>query len=338
MYGERDEPYTVLSRLSQRLGGALIPDALLHTIVQTVAEALKLPYAAITVEHDGALSLEAAYGTPSPSPLVLPLRHHTQSVGQLILAHRAPDDTFSATDIRLLDDLARETGAAVHAMLLTLDLQRSRERLVTEREEERLRVSSDLHDGLGPTLASVMLKLGTIRRQLTPESDAYALLGEVRSDVQSAVDDIRRLARALRPPVLDELGLAQAIDHQAKAFTGGNLTVAVTTPEALPPLTAAVEVAAYHITLEALTNVVRHAHATECHIRLAIESVSEQQTLIVEVADDGRGLSVGPRDGIGIRSMHERAIEVGGCLVVEEGAPSGTLVRAQIPIQAKGTR
>ena len=113
MYGERDDPYEVLSRLGQRLKASHSPDAVLPTIVQTVAEALKLPHAAIDLKRDGAFETVAEYGSPTAGePLVLPLTYGTETIGRLILAPRAPGEAFGPADRRLLDDLARHAEAA----------------------------------------------------------------------------------------------------------------------------------------------------------------------------------------------------------------------------------
>ncbi|MDQ3657134.1 MAG: LuxR C-terminal-related transcriptional regulator [Chloroflexota bacterium] len=158
VYGDRDDPYAVVSRLGRRLEATLVPETVLPTIVETVAEALKLPYVAIAVLQGQALSEAATYGTPRRNLLNLPLMYQSETVGQLSLAPRVPGDTFTAADLRLLEDLARQVGIATHAVLLTGEVQRSRERLVTAREEERRRLRRDLHDGVGPSLASITLE------------------------------------------------------------------------------------------------------------------------------------------------------------------------------------
>jgi signal transduction histidine kinase len=166
LYGQRDEPYAVLSRLGQRLEATLAPEAVLPTIVATVKEALKLPYAAIALDQEGRSIEVATAGTLTIDPLCLPLTYQGETIGQLILAPRTPGEAFAPAEQRLLDDLAHQASVATAAVRLTADLQRSRERLVTAREEERRRLRRDLHDGLGPTLAGHSLKIGSARALL----------------------------------------------------------------------------------------------------------------------------------------------------------------------------
>ena len=155
----------------------------------------------------------ASYGSPTTEPEALPLVYQREEIGRLLIATRAPGEAFSKADIRLLRDLARQAEVAVHAVRLTADLQRSRERLVTTREEERRRLRRDLHDGLGPTLGALTLGLDTTRLALDQEGPraADALLLELKSQTQEAVSDVRRLVYGLRPPALDDLGLVPAI-------------------------------------------------------------------------------------------------------------------------------
>jgi signal transduction histidine kinase len=254
----------------------------------------------------------------------------------LLLGPRAPGESFSSADRRLLDDLAREAGVAVHAVRLTTnlqkmtaDLQHSRERLVTTREEERRRLRRDLHDGLGPTLASLSQLIDTARVLVARDPDAaVTLLGDVKDQIKLTITDIRRLVYALRPPVLDELGLVSAIgEHIGRYNQPNGLQVSINAPDHLPLLPAAVEVAAYHIALEALTNVARHANAQTCCIRLSLES-----GLCLEITDDGDGLPADFHTGVGLTSMRERAAELGGEFKIEPGTTHGTRVWARLPL------
>lgn len=336
LYGERDDPYAVLSRLGERLEGTLAPDAVLPAIVQTVREALKLPYAAIALKEGEEPVIAAEHGPPVQEPLRLPLVYQGETVGELLLAPRAPGEEFSSADRRLLDGLARQTGVAVHAVRLTNDLQRSRERLVNAREEERRRLRRDLHDGLGPMLGSLTLKLD-VADDLVEEDPAAAraLIQGLKTQSQKAITDIRRLVYALRPPALDDLGLIGAIRETAAQYGANGLLVSVEMPKDLPPLPAAVEVAAYRIAQEAMTNVARHAGAKECVVRLALDE--EPRKLHLEIQDDGRGLSSERGQGVGLSSMRERAEELGGTCVVESPSAGGTRVRATLPCATRAS-
>ncbi len=332
MYGERDEPYKVLSRLGQRLEGVLAPDTALATVAETIAQALKLPYVAIYAERDAEPVTVAESGTPVGDTIVLPLVHGTEPVGRLVVAPRTPGEAFTSSDRRLLEDLARRAGVAVHAARLTADLQHSRERLVRAQEEERRRLRRDLHDGLGPRLAALTLKVGAAR-SLYPQDPtaADALLTELEVDMDAALTDLRRLVYGLRPPTLDQLGLVGAIRDAIERYEPGpatnGLRISLRAPEELPPLPAAVEVAAYHIVQEALTNVVRHACAGYCTVRLAAGDELE-----LEITDDGAGLTVDHRSGVGLSSMRERAAELGGTCMIEPAPLGGTRVLACLPL------
>lgn len=339
MYGERDDPYRVLSRLGQRLEATLTSDAILPTIVETVTQALKLPYAAILLKHGDAFLTAATYGTPPGTVIRLPLIYQAEQVGEFILAPRAVGETFSGADRRLLEDLARQGGVAAHAVRLTTelqqlaaDLQRSRERLVTAHEEERRRLRRDLHDGLGPQLASLTLKLETARNRLEHDPLADTLLADLTTRTQDAVADIRRLVYALRPPALDELGLVGALREQVIQFDdqrSSGLHITYDAPEFLPTLPAAVEVAAYRIAQEALTNVVRHAQAQHCTLRVTLDASTA--ALRIDMTDDGRGWGAEHQPGIGLTSMRERAEELGGTLTIDQRSPEGVQVHAALP-------
>jgi signal transduction histidine kinase len=221
--------------------------------------------------------------------------------------------------------------AVLRDRLFQIDLlARSRGRIVAAREEERRRLRRDLHDGLGPTLAAVGLKLDLARERAATEATGLApLLDEVRADVRSVISDVRRLARQLRPPTLDSLGLAGAIGQQATALGGGSgPTIAVDIDERLPALPAAIEVVAYRIATEAMTNVVRHAGATSCIVRIVVD----RDGLVIEVTDDGRGIDPGAPEGVGLRSIDERAAEVGGEVDFLTRPGGGTIVRARLPL------
>jgi len=351
MYGDRDDPSAVTSRLGQRIEATIAPEAVLPTVVETIAQALKLPYVAILLKEGGGFRSAAAYGSPTAEPEALPLVYQREEIGRLVISPRAPGEAFSAADRSLLEDLARQTEVAVHAVRLTSDLQSSRERLVSTREEERRRLRRDLHDGIGPTLTGLALQLNVARKLVRSKpGDAEESLARIEQRTEETIAEMRRLIYGLRPPALDDLGLIPSIYQQAQSqgmverpvgtSADGrpeNRTVfSMEAPDELAPLPAAVEVACYRIVQEALTNIARHAHARTCYIRLSTDQRSD--VLEVEIKDDGVRIPGERVAGVGLSSMRERAEELGGTLVVERGSEGGTRVLARLPLPASKGR
>jgi signal transduction histidine kinase len=325
MYGDRDDPYSAMSRLAQRLADAVTPTALLTAVADTVGQTLRLPY--VAVELAGRPDDTAAsYGSLRGEPHRIPLVHQGETVGTLVLGPRSPGERFSSADLRVLDDVARQAAVAAHAVRLADDLQRARERLVLAREEERRRLRRDLHDGVGSALAGMTLQAGNARRALAGDGDvaeATAWLARLEEHAADAVKDVRRVVNDLRPPALDELGLCGAL----RAWADGATIRVEVLGDHLPPLSAGVEVAAYRIVVEAVTNTLRHAGATRCTVRL---EAGDQ--LLVEIRDDGRGLPAAPTPGVGVLSMRERALEIGGSCSVHSEDGAGVTVRARLPL------
>ena len=247
---------------------------------------------------------------------------------------------LSRADGGLRGDLAGLVGVAVHsvqageeAARLSVDLQRSRERLVLAREEERRRIGRDLHDGLGPQLAGLTMTLEAARDLVRAEPGrAEKLLAELQGRAELAVEDVRRIAHQLRPPALDALGLVGALRSHAASHQRVQITVDA--PQPLPALPAAVEIAAYRIVLEALHNVTSHAQATHCRVTLRAEP--DPQALRVLVIDDGRGMPTDAPVGVGQQSMRERAAELGGSCTVRPAESGGTMVEAVLPLSGRG--
>lgn len=323
-----DDPYGAMSQLQDHLLHNPSPQAIVPTVVATITATLKLPYAAITSIPDGEkISVGLA---PAGAELVeIPLAYGDMIIGSLEVAARRPSGSLSANELHLLNDLARQVGITLHAAQLSEALQASREQLVAAREEERRRIRRDLHDGLGPTLASMRLQLGAARRTLRAEPDAAeTLLDELRADVAEATAAIRRLVYDLRPPMLDEHGLAGALQGLGRLIEPATLRLEL--PATLPALPAAVEVALYRIAAEALHNVARHARAERC--TLALDVTEEIVQLCVQ--DSGVGLTSEHHGGVGLSSMRERAEELGGSLTVESAPGRGVAVVARIPRRA----
>lgn len=338
LYGERDDPQTVVSRLGRRLEATLEPDAVARTIVETIHDALRVPYVALlAVGSDGEPIEISATGTPTAETTSVPLTYGGVEVGSLRVGPRPGDRVLGRSDHRVLADLSRHAGLAVHALRLldeaqglSADLLRSRQQIVTAREEERRRLRRDLHDGLGPQLASVALKAEVVRDMLPPDdATSVDLLDQISAQAEASVIEVRRLVDGLRPPALDDLELLGAIRAAAAPLEAGGIAVTVDGPEPMPPLPAAVEVAAYRIAQEALHNALRHSGATAVRVQLRrVGGVLE-----VSVADDGRGLAGRGDGGVGLLSMRERASELGGSFEVV-GTDHGAHLRAHLPVEA----
>ena len=331
VYGERDNPISVLTKLGEHLEATAAPESILPTIVESISQALRLPYVAVMLKEGTEFVLAAECGQKPASKLtceLLPLNYQSEPIGQILVSRRAGEDSFTPDEKNLLENIARQVSVAAYAVQVTRDLQRSRERLVTAREEERRRLRRDLHDGLGPTLASLTLKLDAARNQLKQNPDETDnLLGELKSQTQSAIEDIRRLVYNLRPPALDELGLFSAIQEYANSHLRAGLSVRIERSGDFPKLPAAVEVAAYRIVCEALTNVSKHSQATECDVRLTFNGA-----LQINVQDNGIGLPQETHSGVGMFSMRERATELGGTFSIHSSA-NGVKISSKLPCE-----
>jgi signal transduction histidine kinase len=334
VFGDRDDPSQVVSRLGEQLAQALQPEDVLPAVSNAAASALGVDFVAIDrLEEDGWVRVHER-GLPEQPELSVPVTYASATIGRLVVGGRG---ALRAGEHGVLSEIARQAGVALHAAGLTDELQRSREQLVHAREEERRRLRRDLHDGLGPTLAAMQLQLRSAELLLTRRDGpgATALLEDVKAETQQAIADIRRLVYALRPPALDDLGLVGALSQQAARFTSSAagdgvsrpLVVTIDAPR-LERLPAAVEVAAYRIALEALTNVSRHAGAGRATVRLALNG-----SLELEVTDDGAGLAEDARPSVGLGSMRERAAELGGTCTIDRVPGGGTRVLARLPMR-----
>jgi len=297
VYGARRDPVQAMAAVGARLTGTG-----LDGVLRALCDVLRLPSA--TVVYD---SIQLASHGRAPELLTaVPLVRDGERVGELIVGLRYGESRLDPADERVLGLLAAPIAVAVHATRLADDLARSREQVITTREEERRRLRRDLHDGLGPVLTGVVLDAETALRLVHHDPDrSAALLAQLRDRTTGALDDIRRLVYDLRPPALDSLGLVGALEEYATMLP---LPVTVDVPEPLGELPAAVEVAAYRIVTEALTNVTRHSSAGSAVV--VLEAAGGE--LRVSVHDDGVNVGGGWQSGVGLTSIRERAAELGG--------------------------
>jgi signal transduction histidine kinase len=279
----------------------------------------------------------AAWGLKPAVVKAFPLVSQRETVGRLLVGQRSPGEQLGAEDERLLEDLARQVGPTAHAVALRGALEASLAKRVAAREEERRRLRRDLHDELGPTLAGLTLGLDTARSLANGQGNPEALqqlLSRLKTETQQAVTDVRRIVYGLRPPALDELGLAGSLREEIARLRREAPGVAITLHcqgDDLAGLPAAVEVAAYRIVTEALTNVVRHSSASSCEVHINLD-----QGLTIDICDDGVGFPEGWRAGVGITAMRERAAELGGDLGIQSREPHGTSIAARLPAGRPG--
>jgi signal transduction histidine kinase len=326
LYGQREEPAAVLNELGNRLELGS-PETVLGAIVETVATALKLPGVGIRTTDGATLAETGAMALP---PVSLVIMHQGEAQGELLASPRARDEGLDEHDMEVLRLVARQAGPTVRSVQLTQELRRSRQEILSGREEERRRIRRDLHDGLGPALAAIAMQVDTARAIVDDEPEAAReLLVAVTRQAEDVVAEVRRLVYDLRPPALDQLGLVGAIEQLARQASSPAFRAQVSAPETLPPLTAAREVALYRIVAEALTNAARHSGGSACTVSLA---VADGQ-FSVTIQDNGHGIAPGVARGIGLRSMEDRASEVGGRLSVEPAAERGTQVVASVPLE-----
>ncbi len=327
LYGARDEPYALLMRLGQQLETALDSSAGLALAVETVAKALKLPYVALSLRGEGEMQVAAQYGTAQNQVVNFPLVISGQPIGELQAAPRSPDEPFSPVDRQVMGNLARQISAMAHAHLLGVRLEQARLSLVTGRGEARRQLGRDLHDGVGHQLTGLAQKLDyAVRLSAQDAGQAEPLFREVSRQLASLTQEIRAMAHRLYPPELELLGLAGALRERTQTYP--HLPVRLEVPGNLPGLPAEIETAVYYITLEALTNIARHAQAQHCHIRLALTPAG---VLELEIHDDGLGLAQPTAGGMGMLSMQARAVEVGGTFSVDTLPGKGTSIRVRIP-------
>lgn len=332
-YGDREFPHRVVSDL-RRLDAVTAPEDALREVLELLARRLHLSFAAVDVFATSTTgSITASIGTQSGAPATIDLAVGGATLGHLLVEVDAGHDPFGPGDRRLLEDVGSQVGTLVQAVSANRQLQLSRQRLVGAREEERRRFRRDLHDGLGPSLATLAMRLESAADLIHDDPDKAAeLVARLSDQAREAIGEVRRLVEALRPPALDQLGLVSALRHRAAEQGSGAGQVGVPwdveADDDLEPLPAAVEVAAYRIVVEAVTNVQRHSGAERCEVRLR----RDHGELRVEVADTGSGLAPDRRPGVGLSSMRERAEELGGTFDVGPREGGGTVVRVRLPI------
>lgn len=317
--GRRADPWRTAAGILDRMERG--PQAALSVVASTA----QLPFLRLDVDGRAAAVAGASQG---PSVAVdLDVDDHA---AQLVIGLRDGELGLGSDDRRLLRTITPLLSEIVRSDLMATELRTAREQTATARAEERRQLRRDLHDGLGPRLSGLVYTVDAGRNLLRsdPTAAGEVLVG-LRTDIVAAVEEVRRLSYGMRPAVLDDLGLVDALHQMADrlADDAGRPLEVVFSLHGLPPeIPAAVEVAAYRIVVEALTNVVRHTAAERATVDLSADGAG----LVLEVCDrgDSSGAAAdGWRGGVGLESMRARAEELGGSFVA---GPSGRGGRVKV--------
>lgn len=342
-YGQRGDPYRLLTLLGDRLQSARSSDAVLTAVATTIRQGLRVPYAEISTHADDGSVMRAGSGIEAPPAMTVPLVFGMIPVGELSVSARQPGADFGSADRRVILDFARQVGSAAYAVRLAGELSGARARLLGAREAERSRLRRDLHDGLGPDLGAQAVALDAVRSMLRADPErAERVLVQLRENVQREVRELRRIVNHLHPAALEDNDLAFVITELVEGYRSDSMETRVSAhvPSSLP---AAVEVAALRIVAEAVANAARHSGASRCSVVLTLQN----ECLIVSIEDDGCGLPRQPRLGVGLESMRERAAGLGGTVTIGDAGAAhiadktsitgsvGTIVTARIPIDGR---
>ena len=340
-YGKRATPYEVLTEFSERMGASYATEDVLARMAQVLGEGTGADVARIWLlvgnefRPASAWPIDTPPATPvkaTPSGLevsrevVTEVRDRGELLGALSLRMPASDPMSPSRD-KLVRDLAAQAGLVLRNVRLVEDVRASRQRLVAAQDEERRRLERNIHDGAQQQLVALAVK-ARLARQLTEGDPAKAaqILGQIESETQTALEDLRDLARGIYPPLLADRGLVAALEAQSRK---ASVPVTVET-ETVGRYPADVEATVYFCTLEALQNVAKYAGADRTVIRLAQSNGS----LSFEIVDDGQGFDPLHATGSGLQGMADRLAAVGGSLEIRSSPGRGTTVAGRVPVTA----
>ncbi len=322
VYGRRPSPARALEDLETRLAQLADPRDVPATVLRSVTESLGLGGARLLVGD----RVQATIGTASREE-EMPIVYRDELLATLAVSPQAGETALTARDRTVIARICAQAAAALHGSRLVNELVDARGRVVIAREDERRRLRRDLHDDLAPTLAGLGLSAAVVEQfSRAGDQRAAEAATELAGRLQGASRQVRNIAYNLRPPVLDDRGLVAAIEETVAV--GGPPKVSLIAPTHPLELPAAVEACALRIIQEAVNNVRRHAAASCCEVRI----VAEPDVLRIEIVDDGVGFPEPRRSGIGIRSMTERASEIGGRVSFDSAAGMGARVSVWLPV------
>lgn len=308
VYGAGPDPAQLL------LGGEVPGAGDIDRLATGLSQGLRLADVRIVADPLGA---EPGAPVAREHDVSIALTSRGRRVG-LLLASPRPGERLDRRTVGMLREVAGLVGMTIDLMQSVQALTAARRRMTGIRHEERRMLRRDLHDGLGPALAGIRLGLTAARGMRDPVA-AEAMLDALERELTQQGEEVRRLSRSLVPLALDDGDLATALSALADRFTADGLTVRVAVADVA--LEAPVQVAIYQMASEALLNVRRHARATRCEVVLRRRADGD---VVFSVSDDGIGIAEGTPDGIGLRSMRERAQELGALLRLTSGEGPGS--------------
>jgi signal transduction histidine kinase len=343
VYGGRATPYEVLAGFADQVGATYADEDVLIRMVTAVGEGIGAERADLWLDREGRPLLAATWPADAPAgeavqadddrSAVFPIEFHGEPLGRLG-ARKAPGERMSGRDHELMANLAAQSGPLLHNASLTdelkvrlEDLRTAQRRLVTAQDEERRRLERNIHDGAQQQLVALAVK-ARLARTLAERDLAKAaeMLGQMESETQTALEDLRDLARGIYPPLLADQGLVAAIEAQARRAA---IPVAVHAPERFGRFPAEVEAAVYFSCLEALQNVTKYAQADHVSIELS----NGDGAVRFSVVDDGRGFDpAATQGGSGLQGMADRLGALGGDLIVTSALGAGTTIAGEVPV------
>ena len=338
LYGARADSDVMIAALSPQTMPVVTDESGLTATLDALMHALRLAYVHLDLTMPGMTPLSQSRGAPRQPDRVIPMYAGSVHVGQLSLAVRPGLEPLGRADERLLDALGHVLASSAYNLGLQHALRRALAQAVTAREGERRRIRREIHDGIGPLLAAALLRTEIAMGLPSGSSSQAESLLKLHDLQETALNDIRSLVEGLRPPALDHGGLLSALErhaeHSAVMAAPNSPTVSFEVAGDLAILPAAVEVAAYRIAQEAISNATKHAGAQ----RLTVRLTRTDDGLILEIDDDGIGVTsdMNP-SGVGLATMIERATELGGWCTNEHPPTGGTRVRAWLPIMGESS-
>jgi two-component system NarL family sensor kinase len=328
--GARRDPLAALARLQDRVvDGAADDTAVLQAVAETVAAAVRSPAVAVAVHRGPQLETVASTGEGEDRPLVRPLLYRGERLGELRVSHRTPGESYGRADIALLDQLAYQTAALVYGLRRDTELAQVRRESLEAVAEVQTRVGRDMHDGIAPLLAGAGLSAEALRMGMPEGTNDEREAEQLATRLRTAASEVRRLAHDLALDGAAASSLEADLRRHVATLKGPAVPEIELTIQAAEPLPAAVRQGAYLVILEAMNNVIQHAHARHAQVRVN----GGPDELVLEVADDGVGLDEPYVSGLGVTSMRSRIQALGGTFDLTAGVVNGTHLKAKLPLR-----